>query len=104
MANSRWISKDYKTFDVGDIICNTEKQDFLRLIVRKDEDALWFVGFVHAALTENNEKHPVTPMRFVDIEDGLWDNMTRLGNLKDYMEYIDRIQDECIYETDGTIK
>ena len=103
MINSRWISKDYKTFNVGDIICNTEKQDLLRLIVHKDEDALWCVGLVHAALTENNDTHPVFPMRFVDIENGLWNNMTRLGNLKDYMEYIDRVQSDCIYKPDGTI-
>lgn len=95
MANSRWMSTDYKNFKAGDIICDKEKQSFLRLIVKADDKAIWCVGLVHAALTENNDKHPIYPIYFDEIEKGEWGELLRLGNLDDYKEYIERVQDEC---------
>ena len=94
MAKSRWISTDWKSFEVGDIICDAGKQSFLRLVVYKDEEEIWVAGFVHAALTENNDVHPVVPMKYTELEKGLWGELLKLGNLKDYTEYIDRVKSE----------
>lgn len=95
MRKSRWSSTDYKSFKAGDIICYKEKQAHLQLIIKVDEKAIWCAGLVHAALTENNDKHPVYPIYFDEIEKGGWDEFLRLGNLDDYKEYIERVQDEC---------
>lgn len=95
--NSRWIDKNYKNFKAGDIICD-EKQKELYLVIKVDTAAIWCIGFVHAAFTENMDKHPVFPMWKEDLEKGgIWDIAElKLGNLDDYKELIDRIQGECV--------
>jgi hypothetical protein len=33
-------------------------------------------------------------MYFEEIDEGIWPELTRLGNLKDYSEFIPRVQNE----------
>lgn len=98
MEKSRWTSDDYRDFGPGDIICNKDRQDSLRLVIKVDESSIWCTGLVHAAFTEANDTHPVYPMSFREIEEGVWDKLLRLGNLDDYKEYIARVEKECTYE------
>lgn len=79
---------------MGDIICDADKQGFLRLVVYKDKEEIWCTGFVHTALTENNDVHPVFPMRYTELEEGVWGKLLKLGNLKNYTEYINRVKPE----------
>lgn len=94
IVTSRWISHNPKEFVTGDIICDRELQDNLRLVLYTDDKAIWVTGLVHCAFTENKEKHPVYPMYFEEINEGIWPELTRLGNLKDYSEFIPRVQNE----------
>ena len=93
--NARWTSEDHRTFQQGDIIADRERKEPLRLIVKVDEEGFWCIGLMHAALTENNEKHPIFRIRFDKIDDGTYLPFLKLGNLKDYEEYIIQVQDEC---------
>lgn len=95
MKKSRWMSHDCDTFRPGDIICRSGDQDFLRLVIKVDEDVIWCAGLVHAAFTEQADAHPVFPIYKNEIED-VWGGLTKLGNLDDYKEYVERVQDECI--------
>ena len=97
--DSRWMSTDPKEFTVGDIICNREKQDFLRLVVYKDEIALWCVGMVLCAFSENNNEHPVFPVYFDQIKE--YEDLLRLGNLNDYAGFIDNVKKEIIRNIDN---
>lgn len=94
---SRWISSNPKEFVPGDIICNRDKQNFLRMVVYKDDVALWCVGFIHCAFTENNDNHPIFPIYFDEINAGIWQELIRLGNISDYNSYISRIEGEVIH-------
>lgn len=94
MSKSRWTSDNPKEFVAGDIICNKELQDFLRLVVYVDDTALWCVGLVHCSLTENDEIHPIFPMYFDEIEQGSWEQLLRIGNIKDYSNYINDVHEE----------
>lgn len=96
MNKSRWISYDPKEFVAGDIICNKELQDFIRLVVYVDDVALWCVGLVHCALSENCNPHPLFPMYFDEIEKGVWEPLLRIGNLNDYSNYINSVQNEIL--------
>ena len=89
---SNWTSDNPKEFVVGDIICYRAKQDFLRLVLYVDDVALWVTGFVHCALTESMEQHPIFPIYFSKIE---YDEpLLRLGNLNDYSNFIPKVQEE----------
>ena len=96
MSKSRWTSDNPREFNVGDIICNKKLQDFLRLVVYVDDNALWCTGLVHCALTENCENHPIFPMYFDEIENETYEPLLRLGNLKDYSDYIDDVHMEVL--------
>jgi hypothetical protein len=96
MDKSRWISDNPKDFVAGDIICNKAKQDFLRLVVYSDDNAIWVTGLVHCALTKNNEIHPIFPMYFDEIERGIYEPLLRLGNLKDYSNFINDVHMEVL--------
>jgi len=96
MAKSRWTSCNIKEFVAGDIICNKEKQEFLRLVVYVDDTALWCVGLVHCSLTENCNPHPIFPIYFDEIEQGVWEPLLKLGNLNDYSNYINDVHDEVL--------
>ena len=89
---SKWTSNSPKEFVVGDIICNRAKQDFLRLVLYVDDIALWVIGFVHCALTEGMERHPIFPIYFSEIEND--EPLLRLGNLNDYLNFVPNIQEE----------
>ena len=89
---SKWTSNSPKEFVVGDIICNRAKQDFLRLVLYVDDIALWVTGFVHCALTEGMERHPIFPIYFSEIEND--EPLLRLGNLNDYLNFVPNIQEE----------
>ena len=89
---SRWTSDNVKDFKVGDIICEKTDQSFKRLIVYVDDVAIWVTGLVHCALTENNDKHPIYPI-YIDNHDET-EFLLRLGNLNDFLSFVDRIQDE----------
>lgn len=91
---SRWTSIKPREFVAGDIICNKEKQDYLRLIVHVDDMAIWVTGLVHCSLTENDEKHPIYPIYFTEIENEGYEPLLKLGNLKDYSLFIENIQKE----------
>lgn len=96
MASS-WTSTDWKAFEPGDIICNKKKQDFKRLIVYKDDIALYCIGFAHCALTADAETHPIFPMYFEHLE--RWKELTgeelmKLGNLKNYSDFISQVKEE----------
>ena len=93
--NSRWISHNPKEFKVGDIICNTSTQSFLRLVVYIDDIAIWCVGLVHCSFTENNKSHPLFPIYFNEIENSE-EQLTKLGNLNDYAGFIKDIQNEVV--------
>ena len=90
MAN--WTNNNPKEFVVGDIICNKENQDFLRLVLYVDDVAMWVTGLVHCALTEYMEQHPIFPMYFDEIEND--EPLLRLGNLNDYLNFIQIVQEE----------
>lgn len=95
---SSWVSTDWKTFGPGDIICNEDKQDFTRLIVFKDDIAIYCVGLTHCALTEQNERHPIFPIYFNEIEkmeELLGDRLLKLGSLSDYGRFIQRVDGEA---------
>lgn len=96
MSKSRWINNNPKEFVPGDIVCNKEKQDFLRLIVHVDNVAIWCVGLIHCSLSENCSPHPIFPMYFDEIEKGVWEPILKLGNLTDYSNYIDAVNSEVL--------
>lgn len=96
MNKSRWISDNPRDFNIGDIICYKHKQDFLRLVVYVEDNALWVTGLVHCALTENCESHPIFPMYFDEIENGYCEPLLRLGNLKNYSNYINDVRMEVL--------
>lgn len=94
-----WRSHDYKKFRAEDIICEAKKQTGLSLVVKTDEEAIWCVGLVHAAFTADKDiRQPVYPMRFDEIEAGIWGDLMKLGSLDDYKEYIARTEKECVYK------
>ena len=96
MDKSRWISDNPRDFNAGDIICNKALQDFLRLIVYADDNAIWVTGLVHCSLTENCENHPIFPMYFDEIERGVYEPLLRLGNLEDYSNFISDVHMEVL--------
>lgn len=89
---SKWTSDNPNEFVVGDIICYKAKQDFLRLVLYVDDVALWVTGFVHCALTESMEQHPIFPIYFSEIEHD--EPLLRLGNINDYSAFIPKVQEE----------
>ena len=91
---SRWINHNPREFVAGDIICDRDLQTNLRLVLYTDDAAIWVTGFVHCAFTENNDEHPIYPMYFNEIDEGIWPKLTKLGNLNDYLAFIPRVQDE----------
>lgn len=101
--NSRWVTDDPKKFVEGDIICDRKQQRTLSLVVKVTDEAIWTTGLVLCSLTENNEEHPLFPLYFEEMEKGYVDPMIRLGNLKDYMQFITDVQGE-IEEAISTIK
>ena len=85
---SRWTSRNPKEFKKGDIICDAADQSFLRIVLAVSDKALWVSGFVHCALTENGNLHPIFPMYFDEL-DNAYGPLLRLGNLKDYQGFVD---------------
>lgn len=94
VGKSRWISENPKEFKKGDIICYAKDQSFLRIVLAITNEALWVSGFVHCALTENTDTHPIFPIYFDDLD--LDEPLFRLGNLKDFQKFIDdeKVQEE----------
>ena len=77
---SRWTSRNTKEF---------------KKVLAVSDKALWVSGFVHCALTENENLHPIFPIYFEELED-VYGPLLRLGNLKDYQDFVDNkdIQEE----------
>ena len=98
MEKSRWICDNPKDFIRGDIICDRPKQNNLKLVLRVDNEAIWVTGLVHCAFTENYEKHPIFPIYFDELY--AYEPLLKLGNLKDYSNFIDNIQKELDYIID----
>jgi len=92
MANTKWTSDNPKEFKAGDIICNMWHQNFKRLVLYVTDDALWVIGLVHCALTEGEDKHPIYPIYFSELE--YIEPLLRLGNLTDFSDFMVRVQSE----------
>lgn len=73
-----------------------ETQEFLRLVVHIDDTVIWVVGLVHITLiqNQNHKLHPIFPIYFEDIESGKENELLRLGNLKDFSNYVDACKEE----------
>ena len=93
MAESSWIDSNPRNFVPGDIICNTEDQSHLRIVIYTSKEALLVSSIVHCALTEVSKEHPIYPIFFEEIPPK---SLLKLGNLKDFSEFLEResVRDE----------
>lgn len=93
MAESSWLDSNPRNFVPGDIICNTEDQSHLRIVVHVSKETLLVSEIVQCALTEGSKEHPIYPIFFEEISPK---SLLKLGNLKDFSEFLERasVRDE----------
>lgn len=96
MKKLSWATTDYKKFKSGDIICDADTQDFPRIVIKVEKQGIWCSGLAHVAFNAKwNNKPPIFFMAFEDIENEQWPKPLKLGNLEEYKEYINCVQDQC---------
>ena len=64
MAESSWLDSNPRNFVSGDIICNTEDQSHLRIVIYTSKEALLVSSIVQCALTEGSKELPIYPIFF----------------------------------------
>ena len=88
MKTQFWRSYNPREFKSGDIICERDDQSHTMIVLDINEDALWCIGLVHCALTVNHKVHPIFPIWFEWIDNGIQKPLARLGNLNDFSAYV----------------